>query len=1583
MSDTFEGPPGSGQAETVVSPQPVNYRDGSGRWQPINDDLESNGATLTNVADAYHASLPENLGAGVVSVQQDGRSVGFSLLGADATAETAGQTATYTEALDGTDVRLRTEPAGVKESLVLAGVDAPSSFTYDLTASGTALSLEHDEVLAQSSDGTTRFRIPPPTVKDAQGAEGDAHYDLAPESGGWRLKLVVDPDWLKSSTRAWPVVVDPTVEVGGVKGCTLDSANPTVSTCNTGSIFSSTTMPYTPVPRVSTDTQVGILRWEMPSSIPTSAKISSATMQFRPETDDQKSPGNYIYAVKETGVLYPVSRAWSSTASWNNASAGPPTEPWSSGALNKSGGGIPFKAEGGCARVAPGPNPEKGTCLESSYTTGSLTSIKITELVQQWTANPSLNYGVGLSTVLPADGNEIGDLHVSLEAGHAPWLTVKWSLPTGEQSGVQYDQYSLTDTSGLSVNVATGNLQYQNQDVELPGPGVPFSETRSYNSQRYGAALDLGQGWKFSNGRETGYTGTERESFDGPDSLVFPVDGERGVAADGATGIRAPDGEDAVLTGNETGADFMGDQSGMVEEASYGAPELGDGLTAVLARSGRGWKVELPAPLYWCSHGSTEVLGQAVTRTDDPKEATAPTGFLRLDSYNNCAAHNRTEEYFDNTGRTWGYSYNEQGELASYTDPNGKITKYEYTSVSGFYLLSKITTPAGHVTTIAYAEGAPIGRVKSITQAISGTESATTQYLENAANAAPCNTGETSTTVTDPLGRKTTGCFDVDDRPTHHFDYYPARGTYGAYLGGTTYMAGNLSKPVTTNPSGASGSSAFTAKTTFNTDNTGNPLTETQPSGDKTQDVYNIAGKPYLVGEHVDAQGHTTKYTYTASGYPASITLPNGVHNRPEEQTFTWVNGLMTTSTLGSSTNPEITSYKYNTFGLPEQVTPPISNTNPLGSTSYTYDTRDRIATSTDGRGDTTTYGYDLDSRTTSINFSDHSGIRYTYDPDGNLLTRVACVKCGEAGETDQTSSYTYDGLGDRLTATIPGIAATIPIPGSPGQYASLVYTYNADGSLASMTDAGGKVSYTYNHDGMLQTVTDPSTTPSSIKFTYDLDETANPDPRGVLTSVTYPNSGHTGTSLTTAYTYDNDGRVHTLTSTKTGQTSPLQSWVYDYTTHTLGNGSGEPTALRQWIINTAGQATGYSYDYLNRLTGATTYASNTTGANKVSQYGYCYNECTGHPATAEGVSNLLAKTFTPYTNGVAGTPVTDNYTYDIANQLLSIDGVIVNHDKDGNSTGHGTLPGSQETPGNRSQELSFNAADQLSQISTPLSVGGSVEPTALTYDDGGNEDVTTEGNKKIENSQVGITATVVGSTPTYYTRTPEGEVLDKRTSTSTQYYLQDEGGTVEGTTDANGTLQQTSLINYDPWGNTTSTVPTFGYHGAVQTPGGLDHFGKRYYDANEGRWTQPDSKPGSDPVQSNLYTYAADDPINNVDPEGTCAFDRYLHPVLGESGGYGYFEICKGGRRVGYLRVRGGSLRNTKHGAPLANIITAGIGFAASTIVLASATVGGVICLDATEGLDEADCIKIMGIGYNVAAGGYAASFGILNEGS
>ena len=97
--------------------------------------------------------------------------------------------------------------------------------------------------------------------------------------------------------------------------------------------------------------------------------------------------------------------------------------------------------------------------------------------------------------------------------------------------------------------------------------------------------------------------------------------------------------------------------------------------------------------------------------------------------------------------------------------------------------------------------------------------------------------------------------------------------------------------------------------------------------------------------------------------------------------------------------------------------------------------------------------------------------------------------------------------------------------------------------------------------------------------------------------------------------------------------------------------------------------------------------------------------------------------------------------------------------------------------------------------------------------------------------------------------------------------------------------------ISYDVWGRITSesapgTFP-FAFGGGLSDPNtGLVHLGARDYDPMTGRWTAPDpiAFAGGD---TNLYRYAAGDPVNDSDPSGLLVQPELLCTRSGQCGDF------------------------------------------------------------------------------------------------
>lgn len=124
---------GDGRYRTRSYPDPVNYRDAAGAWQPIDNTLVAATGGWTNRAGPYRVTLPTLL-SGAVGVSAGGLETSYTLDGAAPAAGSAsGSTVTYPNALPATTVVYTAIGTGVKESLLLASPAAPTTFSYTVS----------------------------------------------------------------------------------------------------------------------------------------------------------------------------------------------------------------------------------------------------------------------------------------------------------------------------------------------------------------------------------------------------------------------------------------------------------------------------------------------------------------------------------------------------------------------------------------------------------------------------------------------------------------------------------------------------------------------------------------------------------------------------------------------------------------------------------------------------------------------------------------------------------------------------------------------------------------------------------------------------------------------------------------------------------------------------------------------------------------------------------------------------------------------------------------------------------------------------------------------------------------------------------------------------------------------------------------------------------------------------------------------------------------------------------------------------------------------------------------------------------
>ena len=667
-------------------------------------------------------------------------------------------------------------------------------------------------------------------------------------------------------------------------------------------------------------------------------------------------------------------------------------------------------------------------------------------------------------------------------------------------------------------------------------------------------------------------------------------------------------------------------------------------------------------------------------------------------------------------------------------------------------------------------------------------------------------------TVKDPLLHTTTYGYDTHDNLTSVTDALTHATTY-SYNGDGTL---------------ASTTDALTHATTYGYDANGELTSTTDPLLHTTNYTVNTLG---WRGDTTDALSHTTTNTYDNWARVTNVTTLAGV--------TTLAYDADSNVTSVTDPNSHVTSTTYDDDERPLVVTKANGDT-----FTHTYDSvgqKGLPSSTTDGNSHSTTFTYDGLNRKTGASYADGTSESWTYDAASHLASHI--------DGKSQTISYGYDNASQLTTVTYPV---------GTGAGTGISYTYDVAGRKTGMTDVSGTTGYTYDNADRLTSLLQPNATTG---YGYD-----NANRR---TSMTV--SGVTGSWT---YTFDNSNRLSTVLN----PSSETATYAYDnanrVTSLTNGNSSvtsyGYDTANRAtdvWHKTSTGTTLGryqYTYDSSGNV------STRTDNDGSVTTFGYDNSDqlTSEVRSTTSGGSNPYTISYTYDHNGNRKTKVlggvTDNYTYDAHDKLLSTSSKTYGYDLNGNCT---SVKVGTATP----TTLTYDIENRVTGITYPSSTTNS-----FVYN--GND------------LRVGKTDS--SGTSTYKTdgSSPASPVLSDGAATYTpglsehrgiisKFYHSDALGSTRGITGSTQAATDSTL--YDGFGMTVSragTTPTpFGFVGAsqYQTDGdsGLQLLGHRYYDPSIGRFLS------SDPAHAgtNWYKYASNNPLRKSDPLGLFDWRRAI----------------------------------------------------------------------------------------------------------
>jgi RHS repeat-associated protein len=461
-----------------------------------------------------------------------------------------------------------------------------------------------------------------------------------------------------------------------------------------------------------------------------------------------------------------------------------------------------------------------------------------------------------------------------------------------------------------------------------------------------------------------------------------------------------------------------------------------------------------------------------------------------------------------------------------------------------------------------------------------------------------------------------------------------------------------------------------------------------------------------------------------------------------------------------------------------------------------------------------TSYAYNVDTQLTDVSRPDGKTISLAYDPFGRLVSQVLA----ENGVTTRTDTLSYDAAG-RVSS----------VSGSNGVTATRLY----DGFLDTGESWSGVVSgsVTRAYDSSFRMVSQSVSGGSAVNFAYDPDNLLIAV--GALSIARDAQNGlATGTSLGTVSTsvgYNSFGEATSYSVTAGGSPVFADAFTRDVLgritakTETIGGLTDtytytyDPEGQLTSVSKNAVVVESYAYDSNGNRTSATLGGAGIIATydaqDRIDQYG-----ATTHAYNAAG--DLLTKAAGGQTTG---------YQYDQLGNLLVVtlpNGAAISYVADGT---------------NRRIAKKVNGA-----ITKAFLYSDSLRPIA-----------------EVDASGAVVSQFVYGhnNLPLYMIK-----------SGNTFRLIVDQIGSVRLVIDsATGAIAQ--RIDYDSFGNvlldTNPGFQPFGFAGGLYDPDTrLVRFGARDYDAETARWTTRDPLLFGG-LDSNLYRYVHNDPVNLSDPRG------------------------------------------------------------------------------------------------------------------
>ncbi|OCA85770.1 Wall-associated protein [Bacillus sp. FJAT-27225] len=557
--------------------------------------------------------------------------------------------------------------------------------------------------------------------------------------------------------------------------------------------------------------------------------------------------------------------------------------------------------------------------------------------------------------------------------------------------------------------------------------------------------------------------------------------------------------------------------------------------------------------------------------------------------------------------------------------------------------------------------------------------------------------------------------------------------------------------------------------------------------------------------------------------------------------------------------------------------------------TSKSYDLAGNVKVETDEKGAKKSYSYDLNDRLKQLLLPTGTAVNYVYDKNGNMTSKSIATASGASqnfsyqydatgkliktiGPLNDVTTNEYDANGNKIKTVMPkGNSVENTYDGTERvkgtgyngeQYYTFGYDKNGNELSVHYVKEGRTKTRTFDSSNRVRSLTDrggsqqwayPTTSDklSSFSFTHGTFSHTNTFEYNQLDQNTFVKDG----AYIYRFDYDDIGNIRTFT---TGNGAGA-TYNYDDRGHVenivVGTADGTQITNEKYKYDASGNRThieysdglmiSYEYDNLDQL------IKETLKDGTVKEYFY------------DGFGNRIkVKT----TRGTVTT--TTSSTYNNANQLESFGGEAISYDANGNRLTDGKY------------KYEWNAAEQMESVTR---IGESTPFVTYRYDEDGKRIQKTVNGVVTNYHYDGDSLNILYETDSQnnvvrsYTYAEGGQLLSLNKGGQKFFYHYNAHGDVIAITDSNG--KRVAAYEYDAWGNVLRAEETdqvkdnpFRYAGyQYDHETGLYYLIARYYNPVQGVFLSSDPDPGDDDdiLTQNGYTYANNNPVRFVDPDG------------------------------------------------------------------------------------------------------------------